>query len=76
MNDWESLHPRIPESTRSSNSESEGWTCVFEHCRSDRKAPNAVLGTCPEIKPNLIDSYDEGAILVHKRPSGALLVFY
>jgi len=38
-----------------------------------RKRP--ALGAYPEIKPNLIDSYDECAILVDKRPSGALLVF-
>jgi len=76
MNDRESLHPRIPESTRSRNSKSKGEMRVFEHRRSDRKAPNAALGAYPEIKPNLIDSYDVRAILVHKCPSGALLMLY
>jgi len=46
---------------------------TFEHRRDARK--RSALGAYPEIKPNLIDSYDERAILVDKRPSSALLVF-
>jgi len=45
---------------------------TFEHRRDARKRP--AVGAYPEIEPNLIDSYDACAILVDKRPSGALLV--
>jgi len=45
---------------------------TFEHRRDAQKCP--ALGAYPEIKLNLIDSYDEGVILVDKCPSGALLV--